>query len=289
MRVALLHNSSAGSEDHTDAELTAVLRRAGHEVAHVVSRLSDLTEALQRTPCELVVVAGGDGTVGKAACELAGWQVPLSILPLGTANNTAMALALPRHAKKLAKSWHDATPVPFDLGVLQDGRLASRFSEAVGWGVFAETIAEAKRRPAEQSVRLTLKRDRKIFRSVAESVVPRRYEIEADGRDLSGEYVFVEVMNVPFLGPRLQLSPSSDPGDGQFELVLADPSQRDALVNVAKTGVVDPTALRVERVKRVRVVSEDGVLHRDGRLLRYAPGSRVFDVGVEPGPIAYLR
>ena len=74
MRVALLHNASAGSEDHSDAELSAVIRRAGHEVMHVTRRIGELTAALHSSPCDLVVIAGGDGTVGKAACELAGWQ-----------------------------------------------------------------------------------------------------------------------------------------------------------------------------------------------------------------------
>ena len=38
MRVALLHNTSAGTEDHTDDELIRMIGRAGHEVVHVVSK-----------------------------------------------------------------------------------------------------------------------------------------------------------------------------------------------------------------------------------------------------------
>src|ERR1041384_1960383 len=89
MHVALLHNSSAGSEDHTDAELTRLIAKAGHQVVHVAESVTDLKTALHESPCDLVVVAGGDGTVGRAACELSGWQIPIAILPLGTANNTA--------------------------------------------------------------------------------------------------------------------------------------------------------------------------------------------------------
>ncbi len=63
MRVALLHNASAGSEDHDDAELSEVIRGAWHEVIHLVRRVGELTAALHEEPCDLVVVAGGDGTV----------------------------------------------------------------------------------------------------------------------------------------------------------------------------------------------------------------------------------
>jgi diacylglycerol kinase family enzyme len=291
MRVALVHNASAGKEDHSDADLTRALREAGHDVTHVVSRLKDLTASLQRSPCDLVVVAGGDGTVGKVACGLAGWQVPLSILPLGTANNTARALGLPRHPKKLAKSWHRAAPVPFDLGLLSDGTLCTRFSEAVGFGVFAQTIVKAKREkgtPANDVDR-TLKRDRKLFKNVAKALEPRRYEVHADGKDLSGEYLLVEVMNVRYLGPRLDLSPRSNPGDGTFELLLVGPDQRDALVEVTKTGSTSGYTLPIQRVAHARITAEDGLLHRDGQLLRQAPGRRTFTVGIEPSAVSYLR
>jgi diacylglycerol kinase family enzyme len=289
MRIALLHNSSAGSEDHTDAELTRVLEKAGHEVAHVASRLSDLTRALQQSPCELVVVAGGDGTVGKTACELAGWQVPLTIVPLGTANNTARALRLPEEPKQLAKSWHQAERTPFDLGLMDDGTLKSRFAEAVGWGLFAETIVEAKQQPAPEDVERTLRRDRKIFRRLAEELRPRHYTIDVDGQDYSGDYLLVEVMNVGFLGPRLRLSPTSLPGDGVFELLLAGEAQRGALLDAAKSGEADPRLLPVVPMKRARVTADDGVLHSDGRLVRHAPGPRELLLEVEPGAVAYLR
>lgn len=288
MRVALVHNASAGKEDHSDAELTKALHQAGHHVTHVVSRLNELTEALQQSPCDLVVVAGGDGTVGKVACGLAGWQVPITILPLGTANNTARALGLPRRAKKLAKSWHRADVVPFDLGLLSDGTLCTRFSEAVGFGVFAQTIAQAKSHAESPGdIARTLERDRKLFKSVAKTLAPRHYEVHADGQDFSGEYLLVEVMNVRYLGPRLDLSPKSDPSDGAFELVLIGAEQREALVAATKTGKLNQRT--VKRLAHARITADDELLHRDGQLLRQAPGRRTFTVGVEPNAVSYLR
>src|SRR5687768_14784909 len=136
MRVALLHNTSAGSEDHTDDELVQMIGRAGHEVVHVVDRASKLTAALQQSPCDLVAVAG-DGTVGRAACELSDWGIPIGILPLRTANNTALSLGLSDRLKKLVKGWSDSARLPFDLALVDDGDVRQRFSEGVGWGLFA--------------------------------------------------------------------------------------------------------------------------------------------------------
>ncbi len=288
MRVALLHNASAGSEDHTDEELVRMIDRAGHEVVHVVSRVSDLTEALQSAPCDMVAVAGGDGTVGRAACELSEWRLPIAILPLGTANNTARTLSLPARLKKLIQSWQGATQRPFDVGSLDDGSVRQLFSEAAGWGVFARTIADAKKRTEHKSRARQLHRDRKLFRASLERTRPRFYEIEVDGRDCSGEYLLVEVMNVPLLGPRLELSPTSDPGDGTLELVLAGESERAMLDELARTGS-SPEQLRCERGSALCVRCDDELAHRDGKLLRYAPGHHDFSIRLRRGAITYLR
>jgi diacylglycerol kinase (ATP) len=290
MRVALLHNPTAGGEDHSDAQLTELVARNGHDVVHLVTRVSELTAALHRAPCDLVVVAGGDGTVGRAACELAGWQVPLSIFALGTANNTARSLSLPVAHKHIVRSWNGAVRVPFDLGVLGDGTVRRRFAEAVGWGVFASVVATAKERGERKSVRKTLKRDRKLFETTSRAAVAQTYSIEIDGRDVSGDYLLVEVMNVPFLGPRLRISPRSDSSDGVFELVLAAAEHRDSLEELARTGeLAEPLALRVERGKQIRIETSEPIAHVDGRLWRRAPGRHSFDIFVEANAIHYLR
>jgi diacylglycerol kinase (ATP) len=289
MRVALLHNASAGEANHLEPELSDLIRRAGHEVASVVTGLKDLTERLQESPCDLVVVAGGDGTVGKVACELAGWQVPVSILPLGTANNTAHALGLSGDTKKLIKRWSSAEPLPFDLGVLSDGVLRQRFAEAVGWGVFATVIAESRRHEWRGSVRRKLKRDRKLFRAVTSQAPARHYRVEVDGRDASGDYLLVEVMNLPLLGPQLELSPGSNPSDGLFEVVLFRENERALLNELAAVGTARGRGFRVERGAHIRIEASEGVMHRDGRLTRYVPGPRRFEIEAEPAAISYLR
>ncbi len=288
MRVALLHNTSAGSEDHTDDELVRMIGRAGHEVVHVVDGAHALTEALQKSACDLIAVAGGDGTVGRAACELAEWGVPLGILPLGTANNTANTLGISARVKKLIKSWQSASRQPFDLALLDDGAVRQRFSEGVGWGIFPLTIAVSKKSPSLEQPRRQLRRDRKHFRESLGSAQPRFYEIEIDGRDCSGNYLMVEVMNVPLLGPQLEVSPSSNPSDGALEVVLAGENERAALDSLARVGKA-PVPLPSQRGTTIRVRAEDGLLHKDGGLLRHAPGKRAFEIGVQAAAIHYLR
>ena len=59
-----------------------------------------LREAIATRP-DAVVIGGGDGTVRSAAALLAGTQVPLGVLPLGTLNHFAKDLRMP-------PAWRDA-------------------------------------------------------------------------------------------------------------------------------------------------------------------------------------
>jgi diacylglycerol kinase family enzyme len=72
---------------------------AGWEPSFLETTLDDrgpgLAGAAVAAGARLVVAAGGDGTVRACAQALAGTQVPLAIVPLGTANLAARALGIP--------------------------------------------------------------------------------------------------------------------------------------------------------------------------------------------------
>src|SRR5206468_7695208 len=91
MRIVLMHNPKAGRGDHAKKDLMAELANAGHHAIYESTRKSDYKKALKK-PTDLVLAAGGDGTVGKIGRELIGTGIPLSVLPLGTANNLARSL-----------------------------------------------------------------------------------------------------------------------------------------------------------------------------------------------------
>jgi hypothetical protein len=64
-----------------------------------------------------------------------------------------------------------------------------------------------------------------------------RQRIIADGEDLSGEYVMIELLNIPTIGPLLPLAPGAEPGDGEFDLLLVRPEDEEAFAEyVAAAG-----------------------------------------------------
>src|SRR4029077_7978897 len=77
MDVVLFYSQAAGDGVGL-ARLRQAVTGAGHKLVHVVERHHD-PESLLDVPADLVVAAGGDGTVGAAARALAGRGVPLGV------------------------------------------------------------------------------------------------------------------------------------------------------------------------------------------------------------------
>lgn len=84
----------------------------------------------------VVVVAGGDGTVGYVARALADSGHPLGVLRLGTYNNFARAVGIPEDLDQAIRVVREGTPQPVSLGRV-DGK---PFLEAAAIGLFGQAI-----------------------------------------------------------------------------------------------------------------------------------------------------
>lgn len=270
MHVALLHNPSAGSEQHSRQDLIRAIERAGHRVVAQFSKSSELRGSLPtRGDCDVLAVAGGDGTIGRAALSLAGSGLPMAILPLGTANNISHTLGIHGSLHHVISKWDDHAECAFDLGRLVTGNTTRYFVEAFGLGVFPEVIRKADAQSEPPTVQASLKRDLSLFRSVFHHSEPRMYHIDIDGQDHSGLYLLVQIMNIPFLGPNLQLIADSNPCDGRLEVVLVGDTERpimDNLVSATRVQGKPEKDLPVYRAKRVTIQTEDFLYHLDGDL-----------------------
>ena len=145
MRISLFHNQRAG--DNTSLSwIRELIETSGHELVRVFDREAAFGELIdERT--ELVVAAGGDGTVAAAARLLAGKPIPLAVLPLGTANNIARTLHADAPSEQLVACWDTAERRRLDLGVARGPWGERRFLEGVGIGLVPATITSVHTRP----------------------------------------------------------------------------------------------------------------------------------------------
>ena len=286
MRVVLVHNKKAGSADLSKKQLVAALESAGYEVVYrSKSQLDRLGADARRS--ELILVAGGDGTVAKVAKRLAGRDVPVAVLPLGTANNIADSLGTPRDTNPLSiiARLPRAARRPFDLGRASGARRKDVFLESAGGGLFAELLAEAKAR-ADRREREPhfATRDDAIAHALAElrevlrRAEPQEWQVELDGVDHSGRYLLVEAMNIRSIGPNLLLAPNANVEDGLFNVVLLKESHRGRFDDYLRHRLAGSKAAPRLPVLRARTVTlaprGGGSLHVDDRLWPPSKGKR---------------
>jgi diacylglycerol kinase (ATP) len=155
-----------------------------------------------------VVAAGGDGTAYLVAEELLGTDVPLGILPLGSAMNLARSLHIPRDldaAAAILAAGHER--------VIDVGEVAGRtFLEAVSIGLGAQILAEAHafdegRYSSILELIGVLRRARRA-----------RIRLRVDDRLINVKAIAVVVANAPFTGLGLNLAPDAELDDGWLDI-----------------------------------------------------------------------
>jgi diacylglycerol kinase (ATP) len=96
-----------------------------------------------RKGADLIVAAGGDGTISEVAEGLAYSHVPLAILPAGTANVLAHEARIPRSITRAASGIGDLVPHRVPLGCIEiRGEEARYFVLMAGAGFDAQIIYE---------------------------------------------------------------------------------------------------------------------------------------------------
>ena len=281
MKTVLFHNPSAGAEDHSVQALSGLLSRCGLEVQAFDAK-GEALEAGLRQAAEasvgLVLVAGGDGTVGRVAARLASDGPPVAILPLGTANNLARATGSWGSAAGFAAGWRRAQRRPLDLAWAEGGWGRRRFLESVGFGAFARAVRQANASGVEG-----LAQGRATFREALLAAQPRAAVLRLEGQCWEAEYLSVEVMNIAMVGPNLPLAPESDPGDGLLDLVLLPAERREAMLRWIEAPEAGPAPVERHLGREITVSWPGRDVRLDDQAQRHDSGSAVrFCGGVAP-------
>ena len=272
MQVTLIHNPDAGDDEQpSGSKLLGLIRRAGHTVTYQSSRAENWHTALEE-PCDIVAVAGGDGMVGKVAKHLIDRHVPIAVLPMGTANNIAKTLGLEdKPLEQLIAGWPAALRVSFDVGVASGPWNSKYFIEGLGMGLFTETMYRLDTTDNADLAHLEDTREKvesvlQILKERLSSFTPNKLKVTLDGRDISGEYILLEVMNISYIGPNLCLAPHANPSDGLLDIVFVSKDERDnlsrCLSHCMEGKLVQPT-LTIRKGQQLQIEWDGFTTHID--------------------------
>jgi diacylglycerol kinase (ATP) len=230
MRICLYWNAGAGDQTPL-AAITSDIESAGHEIVRVLKHDDEDIAIATQLRVDAVVAAGGDGTVARVARALVASDLPIAILPLGTANNIATSLGINDDPVQAIGQWRHQRKTHIDIGVVTDRDGEHLFVEGTGIGLVPRGIQRGRdhRRPLFADAAAELTWARGMFLEALDDLTPRPSSICIDGETIEGEFLLVEVLNIASVGPRLRLSAETAPADGLLSVVIAIANDHEAI------------------------------------------------------------
>lgn len=228
-RTLIIVNPKAGQDS-----LPALLRKLGGSFAmrgahfdifptEYAGHAAVLAKEAARAGYTQVCVVGGDGSIAEAATGLVGTDIPLAVIPRGTANQVALNLGIPRTFERAVETAVYGTPTPIDLGAVGD----RAFALIAGAGFDAAVMTTATREMKERWGFGAY-----IYGALKEALKmnPARFHIIADDQELEISAVSVMIANVgalftKYIPVRFPLTPKplGSWHDGLFDIVVVAP------------------------------------------------------------------
>ncbi|MCC5829534.1 MAG: diacylglycerol kinase family lipid kinase [Phycisphaeraceae bacterium] len=248
MRICIIANPIAGGGrgQQRSARLEALLRAKGHTVERYLTTKSGdarqrATEIIPAT--NLIIVVGGDGTLNEVINGLQDpLAVPITQLPMGTANIVAREFGLPFDADALCNHLERFSVRLIDLAEANGRRFIAVLSS--GFDALVVRHVTRARRGKLGFARYALP----LIRTLIQYRRPRLI-ITIDGRDYHGAQVFV--CNIRNYAGFFQIADRADPSSGMLEVCIARRGGRLSLASL----LFSAWWRRVSRRKDVDLVS----------------------------------
>ncbi len=294
-RVGVVFNPSKIEEGDLRAAVDSVDAAVAAEARWYPTTVEDpgrgqAREALE-AGCELVLVAGGDGTVRAVAEVLAGTDVPLGIVPQGTGNLLARNLDVPLGSvEKAVRRALEADTRSIDLGwvALDDEEDERGFAVMVGFGLDAKMLAETDDDLKSKAGWLAYVES--LGRAVSScEVVDLEYRLD-DGAAQRAQAHTVLVGNCGTVQGGVALMPNAAPDDGQLDMLLVSSEGAAGWLDTLRSYVWDNGVRRLFAADD-QVVDSDTASHVTASSVAVTlPAPQTFEIdGEEIGEVRTFR
>jgi lipid kinase, YegS/Rv2252/BmrU family len=277
-RARIIYNPTSGRElaKKNVAYILDRLENAGYEAsAYATKSKGDATKGARkavRRRFDLVIAAGGDGTINEVINGLAEkeFRPTLGVLPLGTTNDFARAVNIPRDVVKACDVLCDGIEMPIDIGKAND----HYFINIAGGGKLTELSYDVP-----SKLKTVLGQLAYYIRGIEmlPSLRPTKVKIEYDEHTFIGDIMLFLVSNTNSVGGFERIAPDAKLDDGLFDLlILKETNLADfiRLASLASRGehMKDPKIIYAQ-ASRIRIESEEKMqLNVDGEFGGLLPG-----------------
>lgn len=277
-RARIIYNPSAGRETFIK-DLPMTLERleiAGYEVsAHATTGAGDATEAAKiavERKYDLLVVAGGDGTVNEVINGIAELEnrPNLGLIPAGTTNDFARALSIPRDTKKALDIILAGELMLFDVGKIND----KYFINMAGGGELTELTYDVPIQLKSMIGQLAY-----YIKGIEmlPFLRPSRVRIEYDGTVFDEELMVFLISNTSSVAGFEKLAPNAKVNDGYFDLIILKKVNLAEFIRIATLALrgahIDDKNIVYAQAKRINIFPDDQLqLNIDGDFGGMLPG-----------------
>jgi diacylglycerol kinase family enzyme len=260
LRAKLIFNAISGRSEESPNQLAEILNEMQNQyilpevyMVRPDSQVEAVVHSAIKGGINLIVVAGGDGTIDSVMGAMIGSSATLGIIPTGTRNNLAFNLGVPSTIAGAVALLREGRRLKIDVGKMQHGRSSRWFLEDATLGLLSDIY------PFADSVQHgDLTQIGNLLSSVVSST-PSRLRMILDGRkriDMSAYMVLIA--NMPYIGPRFQISPDVSWNDNRLDVfVFSDMSKLDLISYAVQStgGAVADARIKHYRVKQLKIHS----------------------------------
>lgn len=277
-RARIIYNPTSGRElfkKHLP-EVLMRLEGAGYETScHATTCEGDATNAARiavERKFDLVVAAGGDGTINEVVNGIAGeeYRPTLGIIPVGTTNDFARAIGVPRTIEGACDVLVEGISAPIDIGRVND----KYFINIAGGGRLTELTYEV---PSKLKTMLGQLAYYLKGMEILPSIKPTHVSIEYDGKLFEGEIMLFLVSLTNSVGGFEKLAPDSSLNDGLFDLLILTKANLADFIKVASLAIrgehIHDPHIIYAKANRIKVYPTDKMqLNLDGEYGGLLPG-----------------
>jgi YegS/Rv2252/BmrU family lipid kinase len=221
-RAAILYNPVArklSRSQHLLQRTIETLRHQGVE-ATLVATTGPGSASLQAkrqidAGCDLILAAGGDGTVNEVAAGMLHTRVPLAIIPGGTANVLARETRIPIDMLASVRNLSHLVPARIAIGMLRlDGKEQRPFLCMAGAGLDAEIVTQVNldMKAALGKLAYYVAGFSQVLRSLPE------FEVTVDGKKYEASFALIS--RVRNYGGDLEIARGASLLRNEFQVVL---------------------------------------------------------------------
>ena len=278
-RARIIYNPTSGRElfrRHLP-EVLEKLEKAGYETScHATTCEGDATKAAKyavEQGFELVIAAGGDGTLNEVVAGVSPFEKrpKIGLIPMGTTNDFARALRIPRDIEKAVDIILANDTIPVDVGIMND----RHFINIAGGGKLTELTYDV---PSKLKTMLGQLAYYIKGIEMLPSLRASQVRIEYDGEVFDEEAMLFLVGLTNSVGGFEKLAPESSINDGLFTLLILKKCNIAEFIRLATLALRgehlgDPLVIS-KKARHIKVSAETQVqLNLDGEYGGDAPAT----------------